>query len=223
MVISHTRQLIFVKTKKVAGSSFEIALSSVCGPDCVITPLARGDEQARYGLGFRGAQNFEAPHWPDGSVSAGTFTAHETAPSIKARIPAEIWESYRKLTIWRNPFDAVISRYYWRRRTMPGLDFGAFVARFPELLNTNTAIAPLSGDAALDSYLSYDNLEVGLAGIGLGDVWEVFRTLRAKGGSRPKQGVSVAETYARHPEAIAAVAAACAEEIAHFDYEIPRP
>ncbi|GKY88760.1 hypothetical protein [Sinisalibacter aestuarii] len=221
MIVSHTRKLIFIKTKKVGGSSFEMALSAFCGPDCVITPLGWGDEKARQALAGRGAQNFENTRWPDGSVSAGGFVAHETAPSLKARIPAAIWRDYRKITIWRNPFDAVISRYYWRRRTLPGLDFGAFVAQNPDLIDVNTEIAPLSGPARLDTYLAYENLEAELAAIGLGDVWEVFRGLSAKGQSRPKEGASVAEIYAQFPGAAAAVARACAEEIAHFGYDLP--
>jgi hypothetical protein len=223
MIVSHTRRLIFIKTKKVGGSSFEIALSRFCGPDCVITPLGRGDETARRALGFRGAQNHEDTRWPDGTTSHGAFAAHEPAPSLKARIPPDIWQGYRKITIWRNPFDAAISRYYWRRRTLPDLDFGQFVLRFPELLSVNPEIAPLSGEARLDHYIAYENLEADLAAIGLGDVWDVFRTLNAKGQSRPADGATVPEIYARFPDAIAAVAAACADEIDHFGYAIPQP
>lgn len=221
MIISHTRKLIFIKTKKVGGTSFEIALSKFCGPECVITPLAGRDEKARAALGFRGAQNFRGSRWPDGSRAEGAFDSHEPAARVKARIPAEIWRSYRKITIWRNPFDAVISRYFWRRGTLPEMDFGAFVARHPHLLNVNTAIAPLSGPARVDHYLAYENLEAELAAIGLEYVWDVFRTQRAKSRSRPKTGASVAEIYAAFPDAARAVAEACKEEIAFFGYAVP--
>jgi hypothetical protein len=46
MNISHELKLIFIKTKKVGGRSFEIALSKYCGPGCVITPISLDDVSA---------------------------------------------------------------------------------------------------------------------------------------------------------------------------------
>ena len=40
MIISHQLQLIFVKTRKTAGTSIEIALSRYAGPDDVITAIS---------------------------------------------------------------------------------------------------------------------------------------------------------------------------------------
>jgi hypothetical protein len=39
MIISHEHKFIFVKTRKTAGTSIEIALSKFCGPDDVICPI----------------------------------------------------------------------------------------------------------------------------------------------------------------------------------------
>jgi hypothetical protein len=58
MIVCHERKIIFVKTKKVGGTSFEIALSKFCGPNCIITPITPADEDLRKSLGFRGAQNY---------------------------------------------------------------------------------------------------------------------------------------------------------------------
>ena len=41
-------------------------------------------------------------------------------------MPEAVWAGYRKVTIWRNPFDALISRYYWRGRDRDGLSFDEF-------------------------------------------------------------------------------------------------
>ncbi len=39
MIICHPLKLIFIKTKKVGGTSFEVTLSSFCDDDSIITPI----------------------------------------------------------------------------------------------------------------------------------------------------------------------------------------
>ena len=39
MIVSHSRKFIFLKTRKTAGTSLEIALSKYCGPEDVLAPI----------------------------------------------------------------------------------------------------------------------------------------------------------------------------------------
>jgi hypothetical protein len=39
MIISHRYRSIFITTHKAAGSSLEMALGSLCGPDDIVTPM----------------------------------------------------------------------------------------------------------------------------------------------------------------------------------------
>ena len=210
MIICHPLRIIFIKTKKVGGTSFEIALSKFCGEDCVITPLMAGDEKLRARLGYRGAQN-----WAEQG-----FTAHAPAAQVKAALPAEVWAGYRKVTIWRDPFDALISRYHWRGAARKGLSFNDFVLKNRGLVAVNTEIAPLSGPARLDTYLRYERLAEDMAEAGLSEVWQAMEGLRAKGGVRPAEA-TVEAVYAAAPEAARLVAELCAEEIAVFGYPLP--
>jgi hypothetical protein len=57
MIVSHEHKFVFIKTKKTASTSVEIALSSVCGPDDVITPITPRDELVRVAQG-QSCQNF---------------------------------------------------------------------------------------------------------------------------------------------------------------------
>ena len=57
MILSHLWKFIFIKGRKVAGTSIEMALSSICGPDDIITPISPIDEVQRLAAG-RGCQNY---------------------------------------------------------------------------------------------------------------------------------------------------------------------
>lgn len=58
MIYSKSRDFLFIKGRKVAGTSVEIALTSVCGPDDILTPITPIDEYERLQLYGRGAQNY---------------------------------------------------------------------------------------------------------------------------------------------------------------------
>lgn len=223
MIVCHPLKVIFLKTKKVGGTSFEIALSSFCDSQCIITPITPADEQSRRDLGYCSAQNFDHPQWPDDSPSTGVFFNHMTARQAKALIPADIWESYTKITIVRDPYDAMISRYFWEGGARTGLDFGSFVSAYRCFLTENSEIAPLDGPAAMDHYLRYDHLEQDIAALGIEDLWQRFSALSAKSSQRPTQGSSVQELYDQYPQAVNVVASECQPEITRFNYRRPVP
>jgi hypothetical protein len=58
MIYSKKNDFLFIKGKKVAGTSVEMALSTICGPDDIISQITPIDEIARLRLGGRGAQNY---------------------------------------------------------------------------------------------------------------------------------------------------------------------
>jgi hypothetical protein len=51
MILSHRWRFIFIKGRKVAGTSVEMALSTICGTNDVVTPIAPRDEAARLRAG----------------------------------------------------------------------------------------------------------------------------------------------------------------------------
>ncbi len=111
MILSHKHKFIFIKTKKTAGTSIEIALSEFCGPDDIITPITPNDEAIRKKRGHRGPQNYRLP--------GGEFYNHISASEIMRMIDPDIWNSYFKFCVERNPWDKVISWYFWEHKTEP--------------------------------------------------------------------------------------------------------
>ncbi|MEP1768518.1 MAG: hypothetical protein ABJJ53_18015 [Sulfitobacter sp.] len=222
MIICHPLKLIFLKTKKVGGTSFEIALSSFCGPDCVITPISPNDEQTRQDLGYKGAQNYENPTWPDGTRSQMTFYNHMSAAQIQANIPRDIWETYQKISMIRDPYDGAISRYCWEGGPKTGLTFGQFVGYFRSFLSENTSIAPTSGPHQVDRWLRYESLQQDITSLNINGLWDRFSNLRTKSNQRPTEGYSVREIYAQFPEALQIIAKECRDVINLGGYQPPK-
>ncbi len=218
MIVCHPLKLIFLKTKKVGGTSFEIALSRFCGPDCVITPISPSDEEIRAAKGFPGAQNHDRPGWPDGSRSAGRFYNHISAAAARRMIPRGIWESYTRLSIVRDPHDVAISRYFWEGGPRMGLDFGQFVSTCRAVLSENGIIAPHEGAFAADRFLRYEHLEEDIRGLDVPGLWETFAAIRTKADFRPRTGARPADMYARFPAAAEIVAEQCPGVLERFGY-----
>jgi len=125
MIISHRHRFIFIKTRKTAGTSFEIALSRFLGEDDVITPISPVDEALRAELGYRGAQNYMIPlsryrfsDWVHcvREREARRFSNHDSAAFVRDHIDPDTWNSYFKFTFERNPWDKFISFYFWRNK-----------------------------------------------------------------------------------------------------------
>lgn len=182
MIASHAHRFVFLKTRKTAGTSVEIALSKVCGPDDVITRISPEDEQLRIERGGIGPQNFESP-----PLARPAFN-HMSARLARDAIGVEAWRSYFKFAIERNPWDAVVSLYYWKYKDRPELpDFDTYVGEeWIEQLANNRRMYRIRGRLVADRVLRYENLDTELA-----EVWEKLGLPgapdlpRAKGQARP--------------------------------------
>lgn len=142
MIISHRHKFIFIKNRKVGSTSMERALQAICGPEDVLTPdhLHRTEddvllpEARNYDGHFNPLRELVTTRRPIDAARVlrdfarrPAFYNHMRASSVKARIPARIWDSYYKFCFERNPWDKVVSFYYWfgRWREMP--EFNDFV------------------------------------------------------------------------------------------------
>ena len=110
MLVSHRKQFIFLRTSKCASTSVELFLEPWC--------FAEGEYRASSERSLTiTPQGVVAPRHDVGAgrePEAG-YSSHMPARSLKPLLGSELWERYTKITIVRNPFDRMISMFYWQR------------------------------------------------------------------------------------------------------------
>lgn len=109
MIISHRHRFVFVKTGKTAGSTIEIALSRICAPGDLLTPMVL-EESLRRDVDLKpAARTFQSK--ADGHV----LTLKNHSPySAALRIFGEQIVDYDVISVERNPWEKAISSYFWK-------------------------------------------------------------------------------------------------------------
>ncbi len=230
MILSHKYRFIFIKSAKTAGTSIEIALSKFCGPTDVITPFALDDEKIRSELGYPGPQNYLAPFWSyrlrdvKNLLVLGQkkfrFHAHMSAQAVKAVVPQHIWQNYFKFCVERNPWDRVVSLYYYKPafRSCPRPTVSEFVESNGHhiLKQRGHGLYTIDGQIVVDRICRYETLAEELEDVRMHlGIPEALTLPRAKSHYRKAR-----EDYRDlfNDRAKAMVAELFQEEIERFDY-----
>ena len=199
MVISHEYKFIFIKTLKTAGTSIEVFLSDKCAESDVFTPIIPP----------------VAPHRPR---NYGDFYNHIPAFELRRKISADIWDSYFKFAVERNPWDKTLSRYHMLNpQGDESMTFDEYLAKGELPLNFPRYMGIECRDIIVDRVLRYENLneELGHVFAQLGISFDGSLGVRAKGNHRldrrPYQ-----EIYTQEQKQI--VADAFSKEIALHGY-----
>ncbi len=170
MIISHKHKYIFLKTNKTAGTSIEIALSKSCGKDDIITHISPEDELTRSKLGARGPQNFGAPYGEYGFYdwarllirrrSKLRYYNHMNATQVNGLIGDEIWNSYFKFCFERNPWDRVVSLYFFRHPSGSGPSLTEFIESDEPLAlkQRGFGIYSIDGKVVVDKVCRFENI-----------------------------------------------------------------
>lgn len=235
MLVSHRHRFVFIKPRKTAGTSVELALSPVLEAGDLATPIQPEEEPLREA----------APRVQVGRIAyrhlglPRHLRDHSPLSQLYRALPET--REYRVVTMCRNPWDRAVSQFFWslRRTDVRSEPFETQKAEFIAYTHKwgpRTWLDPLYGrkrQRALDSshlyhvggvfrpgfVIRFEHLEADFAA--LGD-WLGLRFAKspadfgAKGGLRPK---SSGWTRYFDDGTRELVARCCAREIALYGYD----
>lgn len=178
MLISHKYKFIFIKTKKTAGTSIELELSQIMGVNDVVTkiaPIEQGHIARNYIL--NGVKMYN----------------HMPALEVKKIIGSDMFNSYFKFCVEREPVDKCLSHFSmlqnspYHNKKNETLDWKTYVKekKFPLDYKKYTDIR---GRLAVDKIIKYEELKNDLFDI-MNKLGVPFQSLKAfaKSGYRDKK------------------------------------
>ena len=222
MIISHKLKVIYIKLDKVAGSSFEIALSKYCGPDDILTPiLPEGKIWESMGY-YRGAQNYEH------LKKKAQYTPHMAALNVKKRIPKDVWDNYLKIATIRCLYDVYISFYHFTKHSFqqhkkrtPEKNFEAFVIKDKRITRHLRGLHE-EGKILIDFLIRYENLDQDIkeleVKIDCPGLLRTFQSITAKKNIHPKDSASSCQTYSKYPNAKLIIDQRCSELAEEYEF-----
>lgn len=149
MLVSHRYKFIYIKIQKVAGTSVESFFGQFCcDPEQPYTFEHASDETVNE-FGIIGARMGGKEH---------NWLPHKPARGIYEDLGKNIFKSYFKFCVIRNPWDIVVSFYCWhyrdKKQTKEG--FTKFVGQFE---NRDWKIHTIDDAPICDFYIRYETLE----------------------------------------------------------------
>ena len=210
MIISHKYRFIFIKTRKTAGTSIEVLLSSLCDDKDVCTPIyppelghvarnykGRWPLSAELSRQRTGYNVKSATDW----IKGRRFRNHSGAQDVKHRVGADIWRSYTTFCVDRNPWDKTLSHFHMcLRGSNPPGSFTDYLANTALCLNY-PLYSDAQGQVMVDRVLRYENLNAELFELlsELGVPCAGARLVNAKGNYRKESTASSSASILNGP------------------------
>jgi hypothetical protein len=219
VLVSHRHRFIYTKTHKTAGTSVE----SYFEPYCMahgewIEQHVREEYVSASGIiGSRVAKIPEGCKWWN----------HMSARQIKDQLGDEIWSSYYKFCVVRNPYDKAVSDFFFRtsREGKGEIPAAELPSRFESWLESPGPTIDrnkylIARQFCLDDVIRYeklgDDMERTCKRLGL--PWTPDRLPEFKRGIRPV-GIDLGRLYTDQSKRL--VAAVYAFELSYFGYSFP--
>jgi hypothetical protein len=218
VLVSHTKQFIFTKTVKTAGTSVESYFERYCMPDGEWRESHTRDECVSENgiIGYRG-----------GDPTGSTWYNHMPAKKIRELVGQDVWNRYYKFTVIRNPFDKLISAFYLLENTpqMIQVEAKTDIERFRSWVRKGGLIVDrdkylIDEKECVDYFIRFEHLLEGIKHVcdRLSVSFEPSRVPEFKKGIRPHR-LAIRDYYDCETEEI--VQELYAWEFRRFGYNMP--
>lgn len=177
MILSHKYKFIFIKTYKTAGTSIETDLSQYVGEFDVVTPIFPPLERHKprnYKFFFNPIPELVVTGfdlrsiWKTlrAAVLRDKYYNHIPAYKLQHRVSENIWNTYYKFCVERNPWDKTLSHYHWinhnRRKKQK---FSGYLKSGDFCYNSQLYTTKKSEKLLVDRVLRYENINDELADV----------------------------------------------------------
>jgi hypothetical protein len=171
VMVSHSHRFIFLKTRKTAGTSVEMALQHLCTPPG--TPVTEPTPVLDTRFGIVGRRHAARPPWSRLIFWRKDWYNHMPADQIARALGRKTWTDYRKVATIRNPFDLAVSRYHFdlaRRHLPEKADFRETQADFRDMvfrmsIDHDHDLVHLDGKFVCDEVILFEDLREQVARI----------------------------------------------------------
>lgn len=221
LILLDYEKLLFLKPRKVAGTSFEIALSRYAQGDDIITPISQEDEQVRTELGYSGPRNYL-----DGNGNR-KFSNHISAVEVKQKLGRE-WEVLNKVSIVRNPFDVYVSLFFYHNG--PEADISRISNWYLDgpgvsYLGVNHKQYFVKHKLIVNRFIRYEFLEQDIVSMekefpSLAGLYCTFREIKSKSGLRSSASYNLPKVFSGHADLKARIESLHCFEFDRFGYSL---
>ncbi len=202
MIISHKYKFIFINTFNTAGTSLELYYSKFASIKDVLSPVFPDEPNhtPRNYLGlihpFRESKkyNFSLKSRLKEFLLLRRFYSHMPAYLIKERIPRNIWNSYMKFCIERNPWDKSVSHFHMMKYVnQQEMVFNYYLYNSQLCHNYPLYADPFTQEVLVDLVIAYDRLNEELyalfseLGVPISNSLEIFSDPNLRTNGKPYQ------------------------------------
>lgn len=204
MIASYKYGFILIRTKKTASTAVELGLSTICGPDDVISPIGAGQEILRSRLGaaprnFNADKTLEArlaeavrtgKRHPVREVTAynrasGGCTGHMSVREVKNWVSEKFWKTAYKFTTERHPYEKALSlaHFSYKGDVAKNVRFEDHLNRIVNegyKLYSGYRLYSIDGKSVMDGFLLHDTLSDDIAKLRVRLRLPVFELPRAR-------------------------------------------
>lgn len=164
MLISHIYKFIYLKPKKVAGTSTEVFLKKYCINPNKISLFENQLQHNKNKISFKFPTESQYGIITNGigeDTNNSPLITHATCEDIIKEVGNDIWDNYIKITNIRNPWDLAVSMFHWKSK------LNNSNTNFDDFINQSWVQGDLRGNKKIWSYqgqfdfeyIRFENLE----------------------------------------------------------------